>query len=132
MENMRRATIYADGNREIASELLHAVLVRTQTTPADARQAALEWFDLGFLVETYRQLAVVYDYDMLPGKEQFVTLVPADLAQLDGYALVQKALALAPEAEAELQFAASLIAREQPTSMLRARAAAAAPARSSR
>jgi hypothetical protein len=38
--------------------------------------------------------------------------VPAELATLDGYALVEKALALAPEAVAEFELAASLMTRE--------------------
>jgi len=126
MENMRRATIYAEADPNVAGALLHAVLERTETAPLDSRAAALEWFDLGYLVETYRQLGVVYEYDMLPGRERFVSLVPAELAQLDGYELVQKALALAPEAEAELQYASSLMTRQPLTDVHRTRAAAAA------
>jgi hypothetical protein len=126
MENMRRATIYAAANPKVAGALLHAVLERTETAPLDSRAAALEWFDAGYLIETFRQMGVVYEYGMLPGKERFVTLVPADLAQLDGYVLVQKALALAPEAEAEFEYASSLMTRQPLTDEHRKRAAAAA------
>jgi hypothetical protein len=110
--------------------LLRAVLERTHTKPADTRAAALEWFDAGYLVETYRQLGLVYEYDMRPGKERFVPLVPTELVQLDGYELLQRALALAPEAKGEIDFAASLMTREPLTAMHRKRAAAAAAPRS--
>ena len=52
MENMRRATIYAEGNPAVAAELLWAVVERTETKPVDARAEALEWFDVGYLVES--------------------------------------------------------------------------------
>ena len=126
MENMRRATIYADGDPGAAAALLRAVLERTETRPADARAAALEWFDAGYLVETYRQLGLIYEHDMRPGKQRFVPLVPTDLETLDGYELLQRALALAPEAKGEIDFAASLMTREPLTATHRSRAAAAA------
>ncbi len=111
MENMRRATIYAESDRSAADALLRAVLERTETKPADARAAALEWFDAGYLVETYRQLGLVYEHGMLPGKERWVPLVPTDLEHLDGYELMQRARGLAPEAKAEIEYAASLFSR---------------------
>ena len=127
MENMRRATIYAEADPGAAAALLRAVLERTATEPADTRTAALEWFDAGYLVETYRQLGLIYQHEMLPGKERWVPLVPTDLEELDGYQLLQRALALAPEAKAEIDFAASLMTREPLTATHRSRAAAAAP-----
>jgi hypothetical protein len=111
MENMRRATIYADAHPEVAAALLRAVVGRTETAPVDARAAALEWFDAGYLVETYRQLDLVYEYGMLPGKGQERSLVPIELARLDGHAFVEKARALAPQAAAEFELAASAMAR---------------------
>jgi hypothetical protein len=110
MENMRRATIYADGHREVAAALLRAVVRRTETAPVDVRAAAHAWFDAGYLVETYRQLDLVYEHGMLPGNGP--SLVPAELAILDGYTFVEKALALAPEAVAEFELAASLMTDE--------------------
>ncbi|HXS78885.1 MAG TPA: hypothetical protein VN818_01325 [Gammaproteobacteria bacterium] len=112
MENMRRATIYADENPRMAAELLRAVVERTKTKPADARAEALEWFDAGYLVETYRQLGLIYQHEMRPEHSRWTSLVPEELAEVDGYALVQKALALAPESQAELDFASALMSRE--------------------
>ena len=42
MENMRRATIYAEENPTMAAELLRAVVERTHTKPGDARAEALK------------------------------------------------------------------------------------------
>jgi len=112
MENMRRATIYAEENPAMASALLRAVIERTKTKPADARAEALGWFDAGYLVETYRQLGLIYQHGMLPAHGRWTSLVPVELAELDGYALVQKAVALAPESQAELEFASTLMSRE--------------------
>jgi len=112
MENMRRATIYAEESPATAAALLRAVVERTKTKPADARDEALEWFDAGYLVETYRQLGLVYEHGMLPSHGRWTSLVPAELTELDGYALVQKAVALAPTSQAELDFASALMSRE--------------------
>lgn len=130
MENMRRATIYADENPALAAELLRAVVERTETKPAAARAEALEWFDAGYLVETYRQLGLIYEHEMRPPHGRWTSLVPDELAALDGYTLVQKAAALAPEARAELDFAAALMSREPLTAVHLRRAASSAPAES--
>jgi hypothetical protein len=130
MENMRRAAIYAEADSAAAAALLRAVVERTKTEPADARVAALQWFDAGYLVETYRQLGLIYEHGMLPGPKGWVSLVPADLKDLDGYELLQRSLALAPAAKAEIDFASSLMTREPLTATLRQRAAAAAEPKS--
>src|SRR5688572_20127000 len=51
MENLRRATIYADRDPALAEALLAAVLARMDTPPADPYGAALASFDAGYLVE---------------------------------------------------------------------------------
>jgi hypothetical protein len=112
MENMRRAAIYAEENPGMAAALLGALVERTQSKPADARAEALEWFDAGYLVETYRQLGQIYRHGMLPSHDRWTSLVPAELEGLDGYALMQKTLALAPDAQAEIDFASALMVRE--------------------
>ena len=55
-------------------------------------------------------------------------LVPDDLAELDGYALVQKAAALSPESQAELEFVSALMSREPLTATHLRRAASSAAA----
>ena len=128
MENMRRATIYAEESPEMAAELLRAVFERTATKPADARAEALEWFDAGYLVETYRQLGLIYQHGMLPAHGRWTSLVPEELTKLDGYELLRKAAALAPEWQAELNFASALMSREPLTATHLRRAASRATA----
>jgi hypothetical protein len=128
MENMRRAAIYADENPSTAAALLTAVVERTKTKPADAHAEALEWFDAGYLVETYRQLGLIYEHGMLPSHGRWTSLVPQELNDLDGYELVQKAVALAPESRAELDFASALMSREPLTATHLRRAASSATA----
>jgi hypothetical protein len=128
MENMRRATIYAEESPAMAAELLRAVFERTASKPADARAEALEWFDAGYLVETYRQLRLIYQHGMLSAHGRWTSLVPPDLTKVDGYELVQKAAELAPESQAELDFASALMSREQLMATHMRRAASSAPA----
>ncbi len=128
MENLRRATIYAaEQPGGTAESLLRAVLDRTETAPADTRAAALASFDAGYLVGAYRQFGLIYGYRMLSANGRQVPMLTTELAPLDGYALVQHALASAPELHAELDFAASLMAREPLATTHRERAASATP-----
>jgi hypothetical protein len=111
MENMRRAAIYADEDPTAAAALLEALVERTKT-PAAAHAEALASFDAGYLVETYRQLGLIYRHEMRPAHGRWSSLVPHELESLDGYALLQRAIELAPEARAELEFAAALMSSE--------------------
>ena len=108
MENMRRATIYAARRPEIGAELLSAVLARTKTD--FGAEAAVAWFDAGYLVETYRQLDVAQGYGMLPNGKTAAPLLSGLPAAPDGYRLVQKAIAIAPDLGAEMELAAALMA----------------------
>ncbi len=63
METIRRATLYAQKDQRIAKELL--LKLRSRALDSDAQQPvlseakggadALAWFDLGYLVECYKQ-----------------------------------------------------------------------------
>jgi hypothetical protein len=109
MENLRRATIYAAADPRVGAELLSAVIARTEAPSA----TALAWFDAGYLVETYRQYNLVHEHRMLPTPKGYEPLLTGSNAALDGYALVQKAADLAPELQAEIEFAASLMGRDK-------------------
>jgi hypothetical protein len=124
MENLRRATIYAEQDANVAAALLGAVLDRTRMPQPDARAAALAWFDAGYLIETYRQLDLVYQQGMRSAQGRRASMAPVEHADLDGYALVRKALEKAPRAE--IEFAASLMAQQTLALAHRQRAAAAA------
>jgi len=139
MENLRRATIYASQDARVATELLHALLARAESPAADPRAAALAQFDVGYLVETYRQFGHSVDYDMLrtehPAKplEAFArNASPAEaakIASLDGRALLREAQAALPALNAEIEFAVSLASPDNKTAAVhRGRASAGAPA----
>ena len=105
MENLRRATIYAAHDEQIGIELLGALLDR-----ATKLETPLAWFDAGYLIESYRQMGLIEKRDLLASFARSAdSTLPAGLEALDGYALVQTALADATESAAEMQFAASLM-----------------------
>jgi hypothetical protein len=138
MENLRRATIYASQDPRVATELLHTLLARAESPASDPQAAALARFDLGYLVETYRQFGHAVDFGMLGGKRtgdllgEFGAKAPpaesAKVASLDAQALVRQAQDALPALNAELEFAASLMSPDNKTAALhRDRAATGAP-----
>jgi hypothetical protein len=90
MENMRRAAIYASQDQRVTAQLLAAIVARTNT-PAPS---ALALFDAGYFIETLRN-----------GSYMRMNAAPKQ----DGYALVSRAITVAG-ANAEMEFAASLMA----------------------
>jgi len=95
METLRRATIYASKNPGIAEELLSVLKNRAGESEAKGHPDALAWFDVGYLVEAYKQMALI---------DWHRHSAPA----LDGYAWVRKAIQLRG-GDAEMEFAAALI-----------------------
>ncbi len=96
METLRRATIYARQNPQVAKELITKLQARTS-----ASDNALAAFDFGYLIETYKRWI---------GQNE-----PNPAHGLDGYALVTKAIR-ARGADAEMEFAAALITLGGPDS----------------
>jgi hypothetical protein len=92
METIRRATIYAADRPEIAETLLTKLRDRAKVPTATVGAAV---FDFGYLVETYRQAAPLFNHPI------------AALAGIDGYQLVLKARAL--QNDATMDHAARLI-----------------------
>ena len=93
METLRRATLYARQDPQAAKELLTKLHERAADSNA-GNFAALAWFDVGYLVETYNQWI---------GKGE-----PNPAAGLDGYGWVKKAIRLRGQ-DPEMEFAAALI-----------------------
>src|SRR5216684_3714829 len=93
METLRRATLYAEKNSQIAKELLTKLHSRATNAESAGRPDALAWFDAGYLTEAYKQL-------------YWKTQNPA--SGLDGYAMVVKAINLRGN-DPEMEFAAALI-----------------------
>jgi len=94
METLRRATIYARQDPQVAKELLTRLHARAANAADDNRAGALAWFDAGYLAETYKQWM---------GKGE-----PNPAAGLDGYSWVRKAISLRGP-DPEMEYAAALI-----------------------
>ena len=93
METLRRATIYARQDPPAAKELLTRLHARAANSDA-GNAAALAWFDVGYLAETYKRW-------MGDG--------PNPARGLDGYGWVRKAISLRGS-DPEMEFAAALLA----------------------
>ena len=101
METLRRATIYARQDPQVAKELLTRLQARAANSTDSGLSEALAWFDVGYLIETYQQWI---------GKAE-----PNPAAGLDGYAWVKKAVRLRGQ-DPEMEFAAALITLAGPES----------------
>ena len=98
METLRRATIYARQDPQVAKELITRLQERAANSDA-GRPDALAWFDVGYLAEAYKQWM---------GKGE-----PNAAAGLDGYSWVRKAISL-HGSDPEMEFAAALITLQGP------------------
>ena len=104
METIRRAALYSQNDATVARELLAGLATRATHGEHDA----FADFDYGYLIETYRQLDMARR--MSRGDANRADWVnPA--ADLDGYALVKKAIGMRGH-DAEMEFAAALITTE--------------------
>ena len=94
METLRRATLYAQKDAQVARELLAKLQARASAAETAGHPDALAFFDAGYLAETYKQWL---------GKE------PQNPATgVDGYASVKKAISLRGQ-DPQMEFAAALI-----------------------
>ncbi|MEP6783688.1 MAG: hypothetical protein ABI983_08460 [Acidobacteriota bacterium] len=119
MENLRRATIYAMRDPQIADALLKSVMGRALATTTDASA----WFDAGYLIESFRQAQAIRE-NRNPERRAWASV--DETIKVDGYNLVKKAMAMtAPSAE--MEFAASLMTQGALSAEHRAKAVAAAP-----
>ena len=94
METLRRATIYARHDPQVAKELITRLQERAANSDAAGRPDALAWFDVGYLAETYKQW-------MGQGE-------PNPASGLDGYGWVKRAISLRGQ-DPQMEFAAALI-----------------------
>ena len=99
METLRRATIYARQDPQVAKELITRLQARAANSDAAGHWDALAWFDVGYLAEAYQQWM---------GKGE-----PNPAAGLGGYSWVEKAISL-HESDPEMEFAAALITLRGP------------------
>lgn len=101
METVRRATLYAQKDAGASTELLTRLMARADSSGSSSHPNALAIFDLGYLAEAYQ-----------PWLGESASN-PA--AGIDGYALVNQALALRG-ADPQMEFAAALMALGRPAS----------------
>src|SRR5260370_29068042 len=94
METLRRATIFARQNQDVAKELMTRLQARAANSDAAGHPDAFAWFDAGYLVEAYKQWM---------GRGE-----PNPAAGLDGYRLITKAISLRGS-DPEMEFAAALV-----------------------
>ena len=99
METLRRATIYARQDPQVAKELLTRMYARAVYSAAVGHGEALAWFDAGYLAETYKQWIGQGEPDPASG--------------IDGYGWVKKAIGLRRR-DPEMEFAAALITLDGP------------------
>ena len=93
METLRRAAVYATGDRQVAIALHSRLLARARNVAG--KSGALAHFDVGYLEETYKQLIAISG-DMSFAKN------------LNGYSSVVKAISLRG-GDAEMELAAAMI-----------------------
>ena len=94
METMRRATLYARSDLQVARQLLAKLIARNSAAETAGHPDALALFDAGYLAETYKQWL---------GKD---SQNPA--AGIDGYLQVKRATELRGE-DPQMEFAAAMI-----------------------
>ena len=99
METLRRATIYARQDPQVAKELLTRMYARAVASGAAGHSEALAWFDAGYLAETYKHWIGQGEPDPASG--------------IDGYGWVTKAIGLRGR-DPEMEFAAALITLDGP------------------
>ncbi len=103
METLRRAVLYAKTDAAAATKLFAALRERA-ARGGDTPTAALARFDLGYAIETAKQMRYV--------PEGGTTIGPAVGAGEDGLALIRDAIA-ARASDPEMEYAAALVTASQ-------------------
>jgi len=98
METLRRATLYARQDSQVAKELLTRLHARAANSDS-GNLSALAWFDAGYLAEAYKQWIGKGESNPASG--------------IDGYGWVMKAISLRGS-DPEMEFAAALITLNGP------------------
>jgi hypothetical protein len=111
METLRRATLYARHDPQVARELLTRLFARATTAENAGHPDALALFDAGYLAECYKQ----WIGKNLPHMTDSLPMDANPAANLDGYAWVKRASGLRGQ-DPEMEFAAGLITLEGPPS----------------
>ncbi len=108
METLRRATLYAQKNPQVSKELLLKLRARALDAEAPGHPNALAWFDVGYLVECYKQANWLFKKARNGSNGWVREEKPNPASDLDGYAWVEKAIQLRGQ-DPEMEFAAAFI-----------------------
>jgi hypothetical protein len=109
METLRRATLYARKDPLVAKELLARLHARATAAESSGHPDALAWFDAGYLAETYKQ----WIGKNMPHMTDGMRMDPNPAANVDGYTMVKKAIAIRGS-DPQMEFAAALITLSGP------------------
>jgi hypothetical protein len=109
METLRRAAIYASGDRTVASTLLARLRDRVRAADLSGRPDALALHDAAYFVEALRQLTRL---EPLVSLRDPAASLRDLVAEADGPALMRKSLEARPD-DPSLEFAAALIVADK-------------------
>lgn len=90
METLRRAAVYSAKNQGFADKITEQLLSRAKSNEAEP----LGWFDAGYFVESVRQTAFIYRYDMLSEAERKTWTNRGERLGPDGRPWIEKAIRL--------------------------------------
>lgn len=100
MENLRRAALYTAKRPKLARALMDSLVARAaQEGPANR----LAWFDAAYLIETYRQVDMTYEDNLMGRFAKPATAYP-ELNALDGHRMLGTLLARGGK-DADIEFA---------------------------
>lgn len=108
METMRRAALYSTRDTRLALDLASKLMARALSAEASGASDAMAWFDAGYFVETLKQAALIYKFNMLSAEEKKSWVLRDDITGIDGFAWVQKALRMGGNSS-DVKYALSLI-----------------------
>ena len=109
METLRRASIYAGRDPQIASALLERLSAKVQHSKDAGRPDALALMDLAYVTEALRQITLIGG---VTGYKDRVSAIHDLIRDRDGWQYMKASLAALPD-DPGLQFAAALIAADK-------------------
>ncbi|MEX2264029.1 MAG: hypothetical protein WD696_18900 [Bryobacteraceae bacterium] len=119
METLRRAAIYSARDTRLSFDLATRLMARALDSESAGKPEAMAWFDAGYFVETLKQAALVYKWNMLSPSQKQAWTLREEIAGIDGFRWVLKAMRTGGESE-DFRYALSLIDFERERKQTRA------------
>ncbi len=108
METLRRAAIYSAKDPYLSFDLAMRLMARAMDFESAGKLDAMAWFDAGYFVETLKQAALVYKWNMLSPSQRQAWGLKEEIAGIDGFQWVLKAMRIAGDSK-DFRYALSLI-----------------------